>query len=229
MNKNFIAEDKLIEHAASKASLALMLPAQLFSYIFHPLFIPAIAAWYLAFIHQYYFTGISPHEKLMIILPVVYNTIFFPAFLVLLLKPLGFIKNIFLKTQKERIIPYVIANFFYFWLYLVFRSQPGVPLILTGFIFGVFLSSSAALLANSYFKISMHALGMGALLGLMMLIIFLGFSYAIFMAAMLIFLIAGIVCTSRMIVSNHTPFDIYAGLFIGITGQFIGAAFTGSV
>ena len=172
MDNNFTTEDKLIQQAASKPSQALTLPAQFFSYLFHPLFIPAIAAWYLAFIHQYYFTGISPHEKLMIFLPVVYNTIFFPAFMVLLLKPLGFIKNIFLKTQKERIMPYIIANFFYFWMYLVFRSQPGVPAILTGFIFGVFLSSSAALLANSYFKISMHALGMGALLGLIMIINF---------------------------------------------------------
>jgi hypothetical protein len=143
------------------------------------------------------------------------------------LKGLGFIKSIFLKTQRERIIPYIAANIFYFWMYLVFRSQPDVPPVLTGFIFGIFLSSSVALLANIYFKISMHALGLGALSGLMISIIFSGPSYNIFLPAMIIFLITGFVATSRMIVSDHTPFDIYTGIFIGIICQFIGAVFIG--
>ena len=199
----------------------------MFSYIFHPLFIPVIATWYLAFIHQGYFTGIAPQEKLMIVIRVAYSTIFFPAITVLLLKALGFIDSIFLKTQRERIIPYVAANIFYFWMYLVFRSQPGVPSILTGFIFGVFLSSSVALLANSYFKISMHALGVGALSGLLLLLIFTGSPYSTFLSAIVVFLITGFVSTSRMIVSDHQPFDIYTGIFFGIICQVISAAFIG--
>ena len=127
--------------------------AYIFSYIFHPLFIPAIVTWYLAFIHQGYFTGIPAKEKLSLLIPVAVNTIFFPAVTILLLKGVGFIKSIFLKTQRERIIPYVAANIFYFWMYLVLRNQPEIPSILTAFIFGVFLSSSVALIANIYFKI----------------------------------------------------------------------------
>lgn len=201
--------------------------AYLFSYIFHPLFIPVMAAWYLAFIHQGYFIGIPPREKVFIIIRVAYNTIFFPAFTVLLLKAVGFIDSIFLKTQKERIIPYVASNIFYFWMYLVFRNQPGVPLILTGFIFGIFLSSSIALLANIYFKISMHALGVGALSGLLLVIIFTGFSNAIFLPAMIVFLITGLVSTSRLMISNHMPFDIYSGIFFGMICQAIASAFIG--
>ena len=201
--------------------------AYLFSYIFHPLFIPVIATWYLAFIHPGYFIGIPPREKLFIVIRVAYNTIFFPAFTVLLLKGLGFINSIFLKTQRERIIPYVASNIFYFWMYLVFRNQPDIPPILTGFIFGIFLSSSVALLANIYFKISMHALGLGALSGLMLLIIFTGVSNGIFLPAMLVFLITGLVSTSRLIVSDHTPFDIYAGIFFGFICQVIAALFVG--
>jgi hypothetical protein len=175
-----------------------------------------------------YFIGIPPHEKSFIVLRVAFNTIFFPALTVLLLKSLGFIKSIFLKTQRERIVPYVAANIFYFWMYLVFRNQPEVPSILTGFILGVFLSSSVALIANIYFKISMHALGVGAFTGLMLVIIFTGFSYNIMLHAMLVFLLTGCVCTSRLIVSDHTPFDIYTGILFGIICQFIAALFIGS-
>src|ERR1700690_1673402 len=181
MEKNVITNtNEVTQLNEEKYSLALRIPAQLFSYIFHPLFIPVIATWYLAFIHQGYFTGIAPHDKLSTIIKVVANTIIFPGATILLLKAVGFIKSIFLKTQRERIFVYVAANFFYFWMYLVFRSQPEVPLILTAFIFGIFLSSSVGLFANIYFKISMHALGVGALSGLLILIIFSGSPYGVF-------------------------------------------------
>jgi hypothetical protein len=215
-------------HSENRQPPLLRITAHLFSYVFHPLFVPVIATWYLAFIHQGYFTGIAPREKLFIVIRVAYNTIFYPALTVLLLKGLGFIDSIFLKTQKERIIPYIAANIFYFWMYLVFRNQPGVPSILTGFILGIFISSSVALLANIYFKISIHALGLGALSGLILLIIFTGFSYNIFLPAILVFLLTGFVGTSRMIVSDHKPFDIYTGIFFGIICQVIASAFIGS-
>lgn len=199
--------------------------AHVFSFVFHPLFIPVIAAWYLAFLQPGYFTGVPAKDRLLIVLRVGYNTIFFPAITVLLLKGVGFIKSILLKTQRERIIPYIATNIFYFWMYLVFKNQEEVPPILTAFIFGIFLASSLGLIANIYFKISMHALGVGALSGLMMIIIFSGLSYAIFLPAMVVFILAGLVCTSRLIVSNHTPFEIYSGLLLGVLCQLIAYAF----
>ena len=201
--------------------------AHLFSFIFHPLFIPLIATWFLAYIQPGYFTGVPPHDKSQQLIQVVFNTIFYPALTILLLKAVGFIKNIFLKTQRERIIPYITSNIFYFWTFLAFKNQPEVPVILTSFMFGVFLVSSAALIANIYFKISMHALGMGALCGLMLIIVFSGFSYAIFLATMLVFIITGVVCTSRMIVSDHKPIEIYSGLIISVLCQIIAYGFLG--
>jgi hypothetical protein len=112
-------------------------------------------------------------------------------------------------------------------VFLVFRNQPEVPAILTGYIFGAFLASSAALIANIYFKISMHALGVGSLCGLVLIIIFLGFTYSVFLTTMLVFLITGIVCTSRLIVSDHKPFDIYSGIFIAVLCQLVAYAFIG--
>jgi len=230
MENNFIADGGNIEHAATlenneKPPLIARWLAQFFSFVFHPLFIPVIAASYLAFLQPGYFTGMPPHDRLMIVIRVGYNTIFFPAVTILLLKAVGFIKSILLKTQRERIIPYIATNIFYFWMYLVFKNQEEVPSILTAFIFGIFLASSIGLIANIYFKISMHALGVGALSGLILIIVFTGLSYAIFLPAMLVFIITGLVCTSRLIISNHTPFDIYTGILIGILCQFIAYVF----
>ena len=226
MIENFSAgENEFIKDPAVEAKLhfpwIVRFWAQFFSVIFHPLFIPAIGAWFLAFVQPGYFTGIAPEEKTMIVIRVAYNTIFYPALVVVLLKALGFSKSILLKTQRERIVPYIATNIFYFWVFLVFRNQPEVPPILTGFIFGAFLASSAGLLANIYFKISMHALGLGSLCGLMIIIIFSGVTYAVFLTAMLVFIITGIVSTSRLIVSDHKPFDIYSGILVSILCQLI--------
>ena len=196
--------------------------AQFISVVFHPLFIPVIVTWYLVYLQTGLFTGYSATEKQMVLIRVGYNTIFFPALTVVLLKAVGFLKNIYLKTQRERIIPYIATNIFYFWTYLVLKNHEGTPTVLTSFILGIFLAYSLALIANIYFKISMHGLGVGAFTGVMLLLIFTGFPFTIFLPAMVVFVLTGVVATSRLIVSNHTPFEIYTGILIGILCQLIG-------
>lgn len=214
----------LVEKNAVNHTPVIRFFAQLFSYIFHPLFIPLYVGYYLVFINPDYFTGINDKEKTWIILRVILNMIFFPALTVLLLKGVGFIESVFLRIQKDRIIPYMAAGLFYFWMYLVFHNQPELPLIITSFVFGVFLASSVGLIANIYFKISMHAIGCGGMVGLMLIILKTG-SSVITLPLVVVILICGIVCTSRMIVSDHTQKDIYLGLLFGFFCQYISAAF----
>ncbi len=194
--------------------------AHLFSYIFHPLFIPVYFTWFIEFVHPAYFSGFNTQQKTWIIIRIAYTMVFFPFISILLLKGLGLSKSIFLKTQQERIIPYIVCQIFFFWAYLVFRNQPEIPKILTAFTFGVFLSSSAALLANIRMKISMHAIGMGGLIGIFLVIMAQNTMLMTWPIALAL-LIAGFVCTSRMIVSDHTPKEIYAGLFLGLACQFV--------
>jgi membrane-associated phospholipid phosphatase len=151
--------------------------------------------------------------------------VFFPLVSVLLLKAVGFIDSIFLKTQKDRIIPIIASNLFFFWMYLVFHNQTEIPLILTSFTFGVFLASSFALLANIYFKISLHAIGVGGLLGLMLVILYTDSYVPVTLPLMIAILICGLVCTSRLIVGRHYPFEIYAGLILEMPSQFLAALF----
>jgi len=197
--------------------------AHVFSYIFHPLFIPLYVTWFLAFVHPGYFSGFSVLGKKKLLLLITINAFAFPVITVLLLKALGFIESIFLKTQKDRIIPYIASGTFFFWTQYVLREQNYVPRILVAFMFGVFISSSAALIANIYYKISMHAIGMGGLIGLF-LVIMQQNTMLMTWPLSLVILLAGLVCTSRMIVSDHRPKEIYMGLLVGLVCQFVGAA-----
>ncbi len=205
--------------------LFVKLPAHFFSYLFHPLFIPLYAISFLIFFHPSYFAGFTPYEKYRILLTTILNTVFFPAFAILLMKGLGFIKSIFLHTQQDRIGPYLSAMIFYFWTaWVFFKAEPQLALMLPSFMTGVFLTTVAGLLSNIYFKISMHAMGVGGLLGLFLLITF---SNTMLMTWPLgtALLITGLVCTSRLIVSNHTVKEIYWGLFFGVLCQLAAAVF----
>lgn len=197
--------------------------AHLFSYIFHPLFIPFYVCWFLEFIHPSYFSGFSESGKKRVLLMVSLNAIAFPAITVLLLKGLGFIDSFFLRTQRDRIIPYIASMTFFFWAQYALREQPEIPRILVAFMFGVFISSAAALMANIYFKISMHAMGMGGLVGICFVIMQQNTMLMTWPLSAAL-LIAGLVCTSRFIVSDHTPKDIYSGFLIGFICQLIGAS-----
>jgi len=214
---------EILPRPSEKYSLIIRLLANFFSYLFHPIFIPLYITWMLAFIHPDYFVGFSTIGKYKILLLVAINAFAFPLITVLLLKGLGFIKSIFLKTQKDRIIPYIASMTFFFWTQYVLREQNFVPRILVAFMFGVFISSSAALIANIYYKISMHAIGMGGMLGLF-LVVMQQNTMLMTGPLTIALLITGIVCTSRMIVSDHQPKEIYAGLVVGLLCQFIGAA-----
>ena len=195
--------------------------AHFFSYVFHPLFIPLYATWFLTFVNPYLFAGFSIQQKTWLLIRIAYTMVFFPLITVLLLKALGFIQSMLLTTQKDRIIPYIACGIFFFWAYLVFRNQPNIPSVLTAFTFAVFISSSVALMANIYFKISMHAIGMGGLLGLFLIIMYSN-SMLMTLPLSVALLLTGIVCTSRLIISDHTAKEIYAGLFVGIACQWIG-------
>ncbi len=203
---------------------ALRLVADAVSVLFHPLFVPSYIVAFLLYVHPYAFSGFASELRLLRLISTVLLTAFFPAFSVFLLKKLGFIESIYLKTQKERIIPYIISNFFFFWIFYVSKNLAGSPPVFVTLLLGIFISSIAAIMANIYFKVSMHAIAVGGMIAFFILLAMEGnFSMGLYLSIAM--LIAGMVCTARLIVSDHYSFEIYAGLFLGITSQAVAIAF----
>ena len=194
--------------------------AKLISFVFHPLFVGVMMAAYLIFVHPLYFVGFSEKEKMLKLLAVINNNVFFPLLVVALLRALGFNKSVLLKTQKERIVPYLASITFFFWTYYVFKNQPETPRVIVYMCRGMFFASSVALVLNNYYKISMHGIGVGGIIGLMALTLVDGTLYSgiPFMVAILV---AGLVVTARKIVSDHQWFDIITGFLLGFLCQFM--------
>ena len=211
-----------IPDSPGKTVPALRIPAMLLSYLFHPIFIPIYCIAFLVMVHPTYFSGFSMQQKKFTIVIASINLVFFPLMAILLLKAVGFIQSIFLHTQKDRIIPYMAYGIFSFWAYTVFKGQPIYPPIIASFILGIFLAGSGGLIANIYFKISMHALGAGGFTGLFLIISF-GNSMAMIWPLALAICISGMVCTARMLLNSHTEKEIYTGFLLGILAQLVAA------
>src|SRR5258708_7145082 len=144
--------------------LPLRIFAKVISYVFHPLFIPTYIFFFLMEQLPYEFADITVWHLKMRFFSIFWLTAFFPAFAVFLMWRLKFSESIFLRTQKERIVPYIITMFFYWWMYYLSRNFTDQPAVLKFFYMGIFMATVAGLILNSYYKISLHGMGMGGAL-----------------------------------------------------------------
>jgi hypothetical protein len=124
----------------------------------------------------------------------------------------------YLNTMKERIIPLAAAMIFYFWCWFVMRNFAEIPEEFRQFLLGSFITIIAAWLANIAFKISLHALAMGGMLFFMGLLSY-GVEGGSAWYLALALLVAGVVCSSRLVLDTHKPFEVYAGLVLGVLSQ----------
>ena len=213
-------EIDFIQPVADKHNIILRFFAHFFSVVFHPLFIPFYVVAFLINYHPSYFSGLGFYTKFELLRSTLVNTVLFPAFALLVMKGLGFVKSFMLHSQQDRIGPYLANMIFYFWMARVlFNYKPELTPILASFMTGVFITTALALIANVFYKISMHAIGCGGMLGIF-IIIMNSNSMLMTWPLSLALLITGIVCTSRLIVSNHTQKEIYMGLIVGLVCQF---------
>ena len=200
--------------------------AKLISYVFHPLFIPLYLTYFIIQIHSYQFAAINDRVNLWILLQVFVNCTFLPLASILLLKALNFIDSVFLKTQKDRIIPYIICMTFYFWNWYVFKNNHEVK-DLVSMSMAIFNASVFGFLVNISMKVSMHAIAVGVMTTFIALLAFTdSSSFSLYLSIAV--LLSGVVCTSRLIISDHTQKEIYYGFLVGVFSQLAAHYFVNS-
>jgi hypothetical protein len=192
--------------------------AHLLSYVLHPLFIPTYFFLFLMQVLPFEFVGITEWQLKMRLFSVAWLTAFFPAFAVFLLWRLKLSDSIFLRTQKERIIPYVITMFFYWWMYYLSRNFTDQPIALKFFFLGIFVASAIGMTVNNFMKVSLHAMGIAGLTTAVILVsVFYPVNNAIWVLVAVLF--TALVISARLVVSDHTKKELIVGLFIGVFTQ----------
>lgn len=187
------------------------------SFIFHPLLMPLLGV-------SFYFAKSPRFIPLEIIraklISLFILTVVLPILLYFLLKTLGKVKSIYLKSTKERIIPLVL-NSVVILLVLQRIVTPSQVIELYFFFVGILISTLACLiLAVFKFKASIHMI---AVSGVFMFFIALSihFNININSTLALMCIITGAVATSRLHLNAHTYKELIIGCFIGLFPQLI--------
>lgn len=208
----FMSETEIVVNRGIE-SKPLRAVATLISYLLHPVFLPVIMTWVIYMITPMSFVQYEGKLSLLFI-QIAVATIFFPLLVVALLKALGFISSIFMRTQKERIIPLLATMMCYWWISHVFKNLDA-PLVLQVLLRGAYWSIIVLFICSIFFKISMHTMAAGGMLGmLIVLMIVTPVSMTVPLIAGI--LIAGASGTARMLLGAHTQFEIWVGYILGI-------------
>jgi hypothetical protein len=216
------AEQEIAIEKAGTRSPVLRAFANFISYIFHPVFVPLVMTILLYRLAGSSFAGITFKQYGITIIKIGTNTLMYPLLVILLLKATGFLKSFHMPDARDRIIPLIATMTFYFWIYLVFKNT-NEPLILRSFLLGNFWGVMMLFLATIFYKVSMHTVAAGGVLGLMIVLMIMS-PVSMFLPLIVAIIIAGLIGTARMLLGAHTPFEIWAGYLLGLSVQ-IGAYF----
>ncbi len=221
MNTTFYQYEPSAAATERHASRGLRAIALFFSFLFHPLLITAFVFAFLIYLHPAAFEGIDTQTKNLRMLSISLFTVFFPMFSLFIAWRLKLVKGLSLENRQDRLVGFILTMFFYFWASYVFRNLPDTPHVVKQFILGTFLAICGAWMCTIFYKISLHAVSMG---GLITFFILFGnqdpFVSGLYLTIPI--LIAGVVCTSRLLLGAHTRFEMITGFLVGIVAQCIG-------
>ena len=191
--------------------------ATIASYILHPVFLPIIMSWVILTISPASFAQYDKKGLTMLFLQIAITTIAFPVLVVVLLKALGFVNSILLRNQKERIIPLLATMMCYWWVSHVFKNIEA-PVNMQILMRGAYWSIIVLFVCSIFFKISMHTVAAGGVVGLIIVLMIISpVSMVVPLFTALFF--AGVVGTARMILNAHYPLEIWLGYIVGIAAQ----------
>jgi len=165
------------------------------------------------------FNSLTDKNIMEIFARIFFNTFIFPLMVILLMWRLKFVKNLYMTTQKERILPYITVSFFFMWTYIVFKNLP-LPQILATMLLGASLAVFISFFINIFLKLSMHTVGIGSFLGLILGLTSIS-SHNLTLLLMVVILVAGLVGSIRLWLGSHKPKEIYTGYFVGLLAQLI--------
>lgn len=193
--------------------------AKIFSLLLHPVLMPSYALFFLLQYSTYFATTTSLSEKSALYSIVLLNTLIFPIIISYILIRRGLIHSFEMAKKEERVIPYISNAILMVVAYYMMRKL-NLPKIFYLMILGAAASVVFAVIINLKWKISIHMIGIGAIVGTF-------FGLSTFMMVDLRFpiliaiLVAGLLGSARLTLGAHTPMQIYCGFLIGFFCEYI--------
>jgi hypothetical protein len=180
---------------------------------------PLLAVSFALFIDPYLAIVIQPALKAPLLGLVGVNTFLIPTVVILYLRKKGVLGNLNVTNKKERLVPFIFTALLYGVTYYLLRNV-SLPNSLLAMILASLVSIVVAFIINFYWKISLHMVGVGGLLGA---ILGLALIHQYFLPSVVsvVILLAGVIGASRLILAVHTKEQLYAGFTLGLLLEIV--------
>jgi hypothetical protein len=192
--------------------------ARAVSVVFHPLFMPLYSMG-IIFSAPTLFGYLPIELKRILFMVVMINNVILPVMLMVLFRYRNVISSWTIGERRERTIPLITTTILYLiTAYIVLRFP--VPLFLKSFFIAAFMISLTATVINFWWKVSVHSIGAGALIALVIVLSLRMYSplHGYLVAGIFV---AGLIMSSRLRLNAHTVAQVWVGVLTGLLGIFM--------
>ncbi len=186
------------------------------SYMLHPFFMPVLGV--LILLSGTHLILLPLEGKITILKVVAVCTILLPASILPIMYYQKLITHVELSQRSERLVPIFISVIFYATAYYTLHRM-GAPLLVNHFLLATVICLALAGLIHLKWKISLHMIGIGGIIGLLSAISFL-LHIPIQFYLVIFILLAGTIGTARLYLQEHSQEQIYGGFLLGFVATF---------
>lgn len=184
--------------------------------------------------NPFVFGASSVRGHLPFIMLVGFSTLIIPGLAVVMMRRLNMISSFAMEDRKERVGPLFATCVLYAAFYFNVERSNALPFEFSIFLLGALISLFLCLFINSFYKISLHAVGMAGLVMGMFVYYFMGSVDAIdigmgkqvisihfVLVPIVLLILLGLVSTGRLAIKAHTLNEVLAGWLVGAFGQIV--------
>ena len=193
--------------------------ASIISFVLHPLMMSTYLFLLLIFNapHAIVPIGFSSSGSIVLVALIFITTFVIPVLSLFILKMSGSISSLLLEKREERITPMLYTIIMYAVTTYMFSTK-----IELGELIFVFLAITTMLIVVTvvitiFWKISLHGIGIGGLIGLMIGVNQHTVINYFEIILPLLFLAAALVLSARLKLNAHSPHQVYSGFVLGIS------------
>jgi len=193
--------------------------AQILSVVLHPILMPTYALLMIFGQSTYFASTVSPAHKFELFTIIILNTLVLPVMTSYILVRRKWIKSFEMQKREERMMPYFL-NLMLLLSSAYLINKLNLPKVFFQLTLGAAAAVSIAIVINMKWKISIHMIGIGGLIGT-----FFGLSTFLLvdlrMLIILFLLVAGLLGAARLSLSAHSPAQIYTGFLVGFLCEYL--------
>ena len=191
---------------------------QIISIILHPVFMPLLAL-HLTLLYLPLLTFTLSQSLLLIYGIIIFSTIFLPVASIFWLMRKGQVSSLEMSNHKERSLPLFKTVIWMSFGYYLLQNLLFYTPILKAELLGAIIIILIAAIVSKYWKISLHLLGIGGVVGVF---IALQIMHGDFLYLLLLFiLLSGLLGVARIKRKAHNYAQVYVGFLVGLSVELI--------